>query len=77
MIVFYFYHNKVFRSLESAGVHWSSICCDSFQMNSTLLSYKSDKFKGCDGRGCNQKPIKYLRIKYIKKIALRNDRKEL
>jgi hypothetical protein len=46
-------------------------------MNSTLLSYKSDKFKGCDGRGCNQKPIKYLRIKYIKKIALRNDRKEL
>ncbi len=39
-------------------------------MNSRLSSYKSDKFKGCDRRGCNQKPIKYLRIKYIKKIGI-------
>jgi hypothetical protein len=58
----------MFGSPESAGVYWSSIGCDSSQMNSRL-SYKSDKFKDCDGRGCNQKPIKYLRIKYVNKIG--------
>jgi len=29
----------------------------------------SDRFKRCDARDCNQKSIKYLRIKYIKKIG--------
>ena len=43
-------------------------------MNSRLSSYQSDKFKGCDGRGCNEKPIKYLRIKYVKKIGSFCDR---
>ena len=43
-------------------------------MNSRLSLYQSDKFKGCNGRGCNQKPIKYLRIKYIKKVGSFYDR---
>jgi hypothetical protein len=74
MSLFYFYHNKVFRSPESAVVHWSSIGCDSSQMNSRLSLYQSDKFKCCNRRGCNQKPIKYLRIKYVNKIGSFCDR---
>jgi len=38
------------------------------QMSPKLL-YESDQFKTCDGRGCNQKAIKSLRIKYVKKIG--------
>ena len=29
----------------------------------------SDRFKRCDARDCNQKSIKHLKIKYIKKIG--------
>ena len=39
-------------------------------MNRTRLIYDIEGFKGnCSGRGCNRKPVRYLKIKYIKKIG--------
>jgi hypothetical protein len=39
-------------------------------MNPTLLLCNSDRFKdSCSGRGCDRKPVRYLKIKYIKKIG--------
>ncbi|CAN5498848.1 hypothetical protein BH18THE2_BH18THE2_25560 [soil metagenome] len=39
-------------------------------MNPTVLLYNSDRFEDSySGRGCDRKPVRYLKIKYIKKIG--------